>query len=105
MKVCKFGGTSMANAEQIRKVCDIVTSDPKRRVVVVSAPGKRFDSDTKVTDMLIDCANLYLTNKAYEPALAAIVARFAEIAADLALEDDVIRDIENNLRKIGRAHV
>ncbi len=98
MKVCKFGGTSMANAEQIRKVCDIVTSDPKRRVVVVSAPGKRFDSDTKVTDMLIDCANLYLTNKAYEPALAAIVARFAEIAADLALEDDVIRDIENNLR-------
>ena len=98
MKVCKFGGTSMANAEQIRKVCDIVTSDPNRRVVVVSAPGKRFDSDTKVTDMLIDCANSYLNNQAYEPALAAIVSRFAEIAGELELEEDIIRDIENNLR-------
>ena len=98
MKVCKFGGTSMANAEQIRKVCQIVTSDPKRRVVVVSAPGKRFDNDTKVTDMLIDCADKYLSNQNYEESLNAIVARFAEIASDLALDDEVIRDIENNLR-------
>lgn len=98
MKVCKFGGTSMANAEQIRKVCQIVTSDPKRRVVVVSAPGKRFDNDTKVTDMLIDCVDKYLSNQNYEESLNAIVARFAEIASDLALDDEVIRDIENNLR-------
>ena len=98
MKVCKFGGTSMANAEQIRKVCDIVTSDPKRRVVVVSAPGKRFDKDTKVTDMLIDCATRYLSNQDYETSLAAIVARFTEIARDLELDDEVSRDIENNLR-------
>ena len=50
----------MANAEQIRKVCSIITSDPERRVVVVSAPGKRFDSDIKITDMLIDCAENFL---------------------------------------------
>ena len=53
MKVCKFGGTSLADAAQIRKVCDIVLSDPERRLVVVSAPGKRNKADTKVTDLLI----------------------------------------------------
>ncbi|NLE42241.1 MAG: aspartate kinase, partial [Lentisphaerae bacterium] len=56
MKVCKFGGSSVASAEQILKVIDIVASDPARRVVVVSAPGKRFKGDDKVTDMLISCA-------------------------------------------------
>jgi aspartate kinase len=71
MKVCKFGGTSMANAEQIKKVCSIVVSDPDRRIVVVSAPGKRFDSDTKVTDMLIDCATKFLKRGDYESVLKA----------------------------------
>lgn len=98
MKVCKFGGTSMANAEQVRKVCQIVTSDPERRVVVVSAPGKRYDKDTKITDMLIDCADRYLKNKEYETELAAIIFRYAEIARDLGLDDEIVRDIENNLR-------
>ncbi len=98
MKVCKFGGTSMANAEQVKKVCSIVTSDPDRRIVVVSAPGKRFDSDTKMTDMLIDCANKYLNNEDYEPVLDSIVARYAEIASDLGLNEQIARDIENNLK-------
>ena len=57
MKVAKFGGTSLASANQIKKVCSIVTSDPERRIVIVSAPGKRFKDDVKVTDMLIACAN------------------------------------------------
>lgn len=51
MKVCKFGGTSLANADQIRKVTEIILSDAKRSVVVVSAPGKRNPEDTKVTDL------------------------------------------------------
>ncbi len=97
MKVCKFGGTSMANAEQIKKVCSIVTSDPDRRIVVVSAPGKRFDSDAKITDMLIDCANKYLKNGDYAAVLAAIVERYGEIARDLKLNDQITKDIENNL--------
>jgi len=98
MKVCKFGGSSMANSEQIKKVCSIITSDPDRKVIVVSAPGKRFDDDTKVTDMLIDCAEKYLTNKDYSDALDRITGRYAEIARDLGLNNNIIDDIENNLK-------
>jgi aspartate kinase len=98
MKVCKFGGTSMATSEQIRKVCSIITSDKDRRVVVVSAPGKRFDDDIKVTDLLIDCANKYLSNGDYTTVLNQIIDRYAEIAKDLGLNDHIIKDIENNLK-------
>jgi len=56
MKVSKFGGTSLADASQIRKVCDILLSDPDRKILVVSAPGKRFKTDSKVTDLLISLA-------------------------------------------------
>ena len=55
VKVVKFGGSSLASAEQFRKVADIIHSDESRRYVVPSAPGKRFSSDTKVTDMLYGC--------------------------------------------------
>lgn len=88
----------MANAEQVRKVCSIVTSDPDRRIVVVSAPGKRFDSDTKVTDLLINCANAFLKQGDYESILDQIVSRYAEIARDLGLGDQIVLDIENNLK-------
>ena len=54
-KVVKFGGSSLANAEQFQKVGDIIRSDESRRYVVPSAPGKRFDEDIKVTDMLYGC--------------------------------------------------
>jgi len=53
--VSKFGGSSVANAAQIRKVADIIRSDDARRVIVVSAPGKRSSGDEKITDILIDC--------------------------------------------------
>ena len=52
IKVCKFGGTSMADGSTIQRVASIVTSDAARRYVVVSAPGKRFSGDIKVTDFL-----------------------------------------------------
>ena len=55
MKVIKFGGSSMADAGQYRKIRDIVLSDPERRVVIVSAAGKRFSSDHKLTDLLYLC--------------------------------------------------
>ncbi len=54
-KVVKFGGSSLASAEQFKKVGAIIRSDAGRRFVVPSAPGKRFDKDTKVTDMLYAC--------------------------------------------------
>ncbi|MCX5653235.1 MAG: aspartate kinase [Planctomycetota bacterium] len=98
MKVCKFGGTSMADAGQIRKVCDIVLSDPERRLVVVSAPGKRSKSDTKVTDLLIALAEKCLAGGAAEKELAAVVDRYGQIARDLGLGVDITKRIEEDLR-------
>ena len=60
MKVVKFGGSSLASATQLEKVLNIVKSDPERRFVVVSAPGKRHDDDIKVTDALIKYYREYL---------------------------------------------
>ncbi len=58
VKVAKFGGTSMASAESINKVADIINQDKERAYVIVSAPGKRFKEDIKVTDMLYSFSNL-----------------------------------------------
>ena len=98
MKVAKFGGTSLASADQIRKVCSIVTSDPDRRLVVVSAPGKRFKEDTKVTDMLIACANAGLQKGNADDELQAVSARFAEIAAGLGVTDEITGIIAEDLK-------
>ena len=54
-KVVKFGGSSLASAEQFKKVGNIIKSDPDRKYVIPSAPGKRFAKDIKVTDMLYRC--------------------------------------------------
>ena len=62
-KVVKFGGSSLASAEQFKKVGDIIRADKSRRYVVPSAPGKRSSSDTKVTDMLYSCYNLAIREK------------------------------------------
>ena len=98
MKVAKFGGTSLASASQIKKVCSIVTSDPERRIVVVSAPGKRNKDDVKVTDMLISCAKAGLEKGNAESELQAIVTRYAEIAAELGLSDDIVSVIAEDLK-------
>jgi len=98
MKVCKFGGSSVANAEQVTKIVDIVLSDPERRIVVVSAPGKRDKKDTKVTDLLIKCAELTLADRDCEETLAAIVERYAEIQRDLKLPTGITAEIEKDLR-------
>jgi aspartate kinase len=57
VKVIKFGGSSVASAEQLKKVLTIVSDDTRRRFVVVSAPGKRTNKDKKVTDLLIQFYN------------------------------------------------
>ena len=98
MKVSKFGGTSLATAEQIIKVCDIITSDTERSLVVVSAPGKRFKDDIKVTDLLINCANKFLDAGSAEVELNAIVCRYEEIAKGLGMKDEIVEVIENDLR-------
>jgi aspartate kinase len=98
MNVVKFGGSSVANAEQISKIIDIVTADADRRIVVVSAPGKRFGDDTKVTDLLIALADAVLAGKEHEAELTAVVERYAEIQRDLNLPEEVVSTIENDLR-------
>jgi aspartate kinase len=97
MKVCKFGGSSLADAAQVAKVCDIVTSDPDRRLVVVSAPGKRHKGDIKVTDLLIGCANARLDGKPTDEALEAVVARYRAILEELGVDPAVIDTIRQNL--------
>ncbi len=98
MKVVKFGGSSVANAEQISKVIDIVAADTDRRIVVVSAPGKRSSDDIKVTDLLITLAETVLADKDYGPALQHVVSRYAEIQQELGLPENVVADIEGDLR-------
>jgi aspartate kinase len=93
MKVCKFGGTSLANAEQIRKVCDIVLADPDRRLMVVSAPGKRNKEDTKVTDLLIALAETALREQDTAADLAAVISRFNAIAVDLGVHETIAAPI------------
>lgn len=99
MKVSKFGGTSVASAEQIKKVATIVQSDPTRKFIVVSAPGKRFDSDKKVTDLLIDLATAALKEKEVEAKLQLVLDRYKEIAAGLGLEQPICDVIEEDLRQ------
>ncbi|MDF7823420.1 aspartate kinase [Pontiellaceae bacterium B12227] len=98
MKVVKFGGSSVANAEQISKIINVVTADADRRIVVVSAPGKRTGADTKVTDLLIALADTVLENADCEAALLEVVARYAEIQKDLDLPEAVVETIEADLR-------
>lgn len=105
MKICKFGGSSLASADQIRKVCDILLDDPKRKVLVVSAPGKRYSSDTKVTDLLISLANAALSGGDYHKQLHSVIERYNSISTDLNLDGAVIKLIENDLNaRLGMDH-
>ncbi len=91
-KVVKFGGSSLASAEQFRKVGDIIHAEDARRYVVPSAPGKRFASDTKVTDMLYACYDLAAKGKNFDEEFERIKQRYNEIISelglDLSLEDE-----------------
>ena len=93
LKVTKFGGSSMASADQYRKVRDIVLSDPDRRVVVVSAAGKRDKHDHKITDLLylcyahtrygVDCGQVF----------DMITSRYLEIRDELGIKLDLERNL------------
>ena len=99
LKVAKFGGSSVSDASQILKVCAIIKMDAARRIVVVSAPGKRRSNDTKVTDLLIACAEAKLSGKTAEAELKTIVERYAEIQRDAGVGDAVIREIQADLQE------
>ena len=86
VKVVKFGGSSLASADQFKKVGNIIRSDESRRFVVPSAPGKRFKEDTKVTDMLYKCYAEAEAGKAFDKQLKAIEVRYNEIIKGLGLK-------------------
>ncbi|HHV97706.1 MAG TPA: aspartate kinase [Clostridiaceae bacterium] len=97
MKVAKFGGTSLASAEQVRKVCNIILSDPERKVIVVSAPGKRYKEDIKVTDLLIACAESYIKNGKATKEYEAVVERYSEIGRELGVPEEIINNIAKDI--------
>jgi len=98
LKVAKFGGTSLADAAQIRKIEAILRSDPERRIVVVSAPGKRHSKDTKVTDLLIRCAKRVLDGREADDEVKLVIGRYAEIAAGLGLPATCVEEFRSDLR-------
>lgn len=101
-KVVKFGGSSLASAEQFQKVAGIIHSDDNRRYVVPSAPGKRFSDDTKVTDMLYACYHLAEAEQDFKKELSAIAERYQEIIDGLSLTlslKDEFKTIEKNFKE------
>ena len=105
MKVVKFGGSSMADAGQYRKIRDILLADSDRRVVIVSAAGKRFKDDHKITDLLylchahtqygVDCSNIF----------EMIASRYIEIRDDLGLDLDLESEFAALKKRIDRKEV
>ncbi len=85
-KVVKFGGSSLADAKQFKKVADIIFADNSRRYVVPSAPGKRFSEDTKVTDMLYSCYDIAAKGNNFDNEFKAIQERYNGIISDLGID-------------------
>ena len=85
-KVVKFGGSSLASAQQFVKVGDIIHADASRKYVVPSAPGKRYKNDTKVTDMLYACYAIAESGRNFKEQLKQIKDRYDEIIAGLSLD-------------------
>ena len=97
----KFGGTSLADASQIRKAAAIIKSNPERRYVVASAPGKRYSDDIKITDMLYTCHKESTEGKDFSDTLKKIAERYSEIVRELGIEFDIdaeINEIAGNLK-------
>ena len=94
LKVVKFGGSSLADAAQFRKVAGIIKADPSRRYVVPSAPGKRTKNDTKVTDMLYACYDMASRGEDFAEYFCEIEARYNGIISDLGLDFSLASEFE-----------
>ncbi|MEX0655901.1 MAG: aspartate kinase [Phycisphaeraceae bacterium] len=93
-RVCKFGGTSLADAKQIAKVRTIVADEPGRRYVVPSAPGKRHRDDQKITDLLYLCHEHARQGVPFNEVFALIAERFRTIAAELKVNVDLDAELQ-----------
>jgi len=103
--VCKFGGSSLARASQIRKAESIINADPNRRYVINSAPGKRDSGDQKITDLLYLCHEHASRSLPFEEVFSVIANRFQDIADELELQLDLsaeLATIEASIAEHGR---
>ena len=89
VKVCKFGGTSMADGNVINGVKKIIDADARRKYVVVSAPGKRYSGDTKVTDLLYACHKELVEKGSCKNGFAAVRARFNSLVKELNIPFEI----------------
>ena len=94
VKVVKFGGSSLADAEHFKQVASIIKADSQRRYVVPSAPGKRFKEDVKVTDMLYECYEKIRNHESIDEIYAKISERYNSIIAGLGLDFDISGELE-----------
>jgi aspartate kinase len=102
MKVCKFGGTSLATAKTLALVKDIILSDPARKFVVVSAPGKRFKDDDKVTDLLYRAFDEKVMTGTCKTTMKLIKQRYIEIRDELKIDFDIekyLNEVEKGINK------
>lgn len=102
IKVAKFGGSSLADAEQFKKVKNIIENDENRRIVVVSAAGKRFKEDNKITDLLYLCYAHIKYSVSYESMFSIIENRYLEIRDELGLKcnlESEFRIIKSRMKK------
>ncbi|MCI8734131.1 MAG: aspartate kinase [Clostridia bacterium] len=102
VKVCKFGGTSMADGNVINSVKKIIESDPCRKYVVVSAPGKRYSGDTKVTDLLYASFEELSVSGTCKNKFSAVRGRFASIVKELNLQFEINRLLDETQTEIDK---
>ena len=105
MKVTKFGGSSMADAGQYRKVRDILLADPERKVVVVSAAGKRFSGDHKLTDLLYLCYSHVKYGVDCSAIFEMITSRYLDIQKELNLNLDLAPELEDLKKRVSAKEV
>ncbi len=102
LKTVKFGGSSVAGPEQFRKVKKIVEDDPSRKIVVVSAAGKRFSADHKLTDLLYLCHAHLQYGVSCDEIFADIRSRFLQIRDELGLSADLETELDQLRKRLGR---
>ena len=100
VKVAKFGGSSVADGIQLAKIREIIKKDPERRYVVVSAPGKRYEGDNKITDLLYLCRTHIEHNLPFDQVFQVVCDRFTAMAVGLGIDVDLTEHFDKIRRKL-----
>ena len=100
VKVAKFGGSSVADGIQLTKTKQIIEQDPSRKFIVVSAPGKRFDGDNKITDLLYLCKTHMEHNLPYDQVFQVVADRYMAVALNLGVEANLMEHLDEIREKL-----